>query len=282
MNIGDIISRSPVPEPWGEADNIPWDEPSFSSRMLEQHLSQEHDRASRRFDIVDAHVDWIHNGLLGGRKARVLDLCCGPGLYTTRLALLGHECDGVDFSPASIEYAEKQSAAQGVTVGYTLGDVRGIELGSGYDLVMLIFGELNVFPPEDAASVLRKAAAALAPGGVLLLEPQRFNAVRETGGSPPSWYSSKAGLFSDRPHICLEEHAWDEETRTATTRFFVVDAQTGGVERHALTAQAYTDAEYGGLLAQCGFDGGDFLDALPGTPDEDRESLLAIVARKPE
>ncbi|EBO1314042.1 class I SAM-dependent methyltransferase, partial [Salmonella enterica] len=27
---------------------IPWDEPAFSQRMLENHLSQDHDWASRR------------------------------------------------------------------------------------------------------------------------------------------------------------------------------------------------------------------------------------------
>ncbi|EBN1049881.1 hypothetical protein LME23_002765 [Salmonella enterica] len=31
---------------------IPWDEPAFSQRMLENHLSQDHDWASRRLSHV--------------------------------------------------------------------------------------------------------------------------------------------------------------------------------------------------------------------------------------
>lgn len=32
---------------------IPWDDPAFSRRMRQEHLSQEHDRASRRQNIVN-------------------------------------------------------------------------------------------------------------------------------------------------------------------------------------------------------------------------------------
>jgi hypothetical protein len=145
---------------------------------------------------------------------------------------------------------------------------------------MLIFGELNVFPRADAVSIVAKAHSALSPGGTLLLEPQRYESIRERGEAPSTWYASAGGLFSDSSHICLEENFWDEESRTTTTRFYIVDAATGGVERHAMTAQGYTNKDYGRLLSECGFDGGDFLDSLPGTPEDDFRDLLAIVARK--
>jgi SAM-dependent methyltransferase len=282
MKLIDIVKREPAPAPWGEGGNIPWDDPEFSRRMLDQHLSQEHDRASRPFDVVDRHVDWIHGVLLGGRVGRVLDLCCGPGLYTTRLAALGHECVGVDFSPASIEYADRLARERGLTVRHILGDVREVDAGGGFDLVMMIFGELNVFPPRDAAILMNRAHAALVQGGTLLLEPQRYDGVRDRGGAPSTWYSAETGLFSNGPHLCLEEQYWDDESRTATTRFYVIDAATGEVERHAMTVQAYTEADYGRLLSDAGFEGGDFLDSLPGTTGDSLSELLAIVARKAE
>jgi SAM-dependent methyltransferase len=280
MKLLDIVRRVPVPAPWDEGGNIPWNDPAFSGRMLDQHLAQEHDRASRRSDIIDRHVEWIHGALLEGEPGRVLDLCCGPGLYTSRLAGLGHDCTGIDFSPASIEHALELSRETGAEVEYVLGDIRDAELGEGFDLAMLIFGELNVFPPADAVLLIRRAHDALAPGGALLLEPQRYDAVRETGESPATWYTAEGGLFSDLSHLCLEDHYWDEESRTATTRFYVVDAATGSVERHAMTAQAYMNKDYGRLLSDGGFDGGDFLDSLPGTPEDGFKELLAIVARK--
>ncbi|MCK5597305.1 MAG: SAM-dependent methyltransferase, partial [Candidatus Eisenbacteria sp.] len=88
MKLTEIVQRAPVPVPWEEGGNIPWNEPSFSRRMLDQHLSQDHDRASRRSDVIDRHVEWIHGALLKSEHGRVLDLCCGPGFYTSRLAAL--------------------------------------------------------------------------------------------------------------------------------------------------------------------------------------------------
>jgi len=46
VNLTDLINRK-MPEPW--AEKIPWDDPAFSERMLKEHLSQEHDAASRRW-----------------------------------------------------------------------------------------------------------------------------------------------------------------------------------------------------------------------------------------
>ena len=101
MKLIDIINRSPTPQPWDEGENIPWNDPEFSQRMLAEHLTQEHDAASRKFAKIDRHVQWIHKNVLGGKPARILDLGCGPGLYALRLARLGHQHTGIDFSPAS-------------------------------------------------------------------------------------------------------------------------------------------------------------------------------------
>ena len=68
----DIVNRIPEPTPWTEGDNIPWNDPDFSERMLAEHLSQEHDLASRRSATIDEHVDWIFTTVLDGRPARVL------------------------------------------------------------------------------------------------------------------------------------------------------------------------------------------------------------------
>ena len=92
MHLLDLIPQDPNPVPWTEGDTIPWHEPGFSERMLHEHLSQDYDMASRRFEIIDKHVAWIHENVLSGKASKVLDLGCGPGLYTSRLARLGHEC----------------------------------------------------------------------------------------------------------------------------------------------------------------------------------------------
>ena len=183
MKLLSLVENAGVPEPWVEGEKIPWHEPGFSERMLREHLSQAHDAASRRSSTIDAHVAWIHAHLLGARSTRVPDLGCGPGLYTSRLAALGHSCTGVDFSPASIAHARRLAQRGGQRCEYVEGDLRTVELGRDYAFAMLIFGELNAFRAEDARAILERARAALVPGGRLLLETWLQAVDREAAAS---------------------------------------------------------------------------------------------------
>lgn len=280
MNLLDVVRRQRIPKPWAEGEKIPWDDPDFSKRMLNEHLSQEHDAASRRFEIIDRHVRWIHDRVLERKPARILDLGCGPGLYASRLARLGHRCVGIDFSPASIAYAKERAAEEDLECTYVQEDVRTADYGGDYDLVMLIFGEFNVFHPEEARNILQKAYRALVPGGSLLLEPHTFELVIEMGKRPSSWYSAEKGLFSDEPHLYLQENFWDEEEKVAIERYYVVDATTGVVRRHSASTQAYTDEEYRTMLVESGFDEVEFYASLSENEDSRAGGLMVVLSKK--
>ena len=280
MNLTDLLQRTP-PAAWTEGDNIPWNEPGFSERMLKEHLSQDHDAASRRTETIQRHCAWIYEKLLSSKTGNVLDLGCGPGLYASRLANKGCSVTGIDFSPASIRYARETARRDGLSCHYSEADLRAADFGSGFDLVMLIYGEFNVFKPADAALILRKACAALAEDGTLLLEPSPLGSIESIGRSYPSWYTSSSGLFSEQPHLVLQESAWDEEAHTATNRYYIIDTASGEVTRHAASYQGYTKDELRAVLANCGFTSICFHPALGvDDPTEPDSEFIAITARK--
>jgi SAM-dependent methyltransferase len=253
LHLLDIINRDPAPQPWSEGDKIPWNEPGFSHRMLREHLSQDHDAASRRTATIERHVAFIHEVLLERRPGRVLDLGCGPGLYSNRLARLGHRCVGIDFSPASIAYAREQAQAEGLGSVFIEADLRTAAYEADVDVALLLFGECNVFQPETLRDMLERACQALKPGGVLLLEPSTAEAIERIGQQTTSWSAHACALFSDRPHLLLHEAFWEPSQRVATDRWFVIDAANGEVERHAASQRAYTMGEILGLLMSVGF-----------------------------
>ena len=261
LTLASIVERQVPATPWAEGDNLPWDDPAFSQRMLSEHLSQQHDRASRRAATIDAQVRFlarqasheVSHELSHENAARVLDLACGPGLYLHRLARLGYRCHGIDFSPAAIRHARSVAAAEALDCTFERADLRQADLGSGYALVLLVYGQVNVFPRPVARDILSRAHAALAPGGSLVLEPQTPEAVRAAGHGKATWTSARSGLFAAGPHLLLEERFWDAPSRTATERWHVVHTETARVERYAMSTCCYDARELVDLLAAVGF-----------------------------
>ncbi len=276
----DLVRRDPHPAPWAEGDNIPWDEPEFSERMLEVHLSQDSDLASRRRVTIERQVKWLHSELLSSRSARVLDLACGPGLYTSELARRGCECAGIDFSPASVRHAKATAADEGLPCEYRHADVREASFGTGFDLVMMIWGQFNVFPRDRGMKILKEAHGALGPEGLLLLELQSEEQIRAAAQGAPSWHSCESGLFLAKPHLVLEEHFWDESARAGTTRFFIIDAGSGQVHRHALTNEAYSEREIAAVCESVGFTDPRWFPSLAGEGVAGELNLPVVVLRK--
>ncbi|GAA1562263.1 class I SAM-dependent methyltransferase [Streptomyces globosus] len=102
---------------------------------------------------------------------RVLDLCCGPGVFTVPLARLGHRTTGVDRSPAMLERARKLTAEAGVQAEYVRADVREYTDPGAFDTVLNMFTSFGYFEdPADNARALRTMHDCLRPGGSLLLD----------------------------------------------------------------------------------------------------------------
>lgn len=231
----------------GAGAKIPWDEPDFSRRMLEQHLNQEHDWASRRGPIIAAHAAWIAEQL--SVPSRILDMGCGPGLYTQALAERGHQCVGVDFSPASIEYDRQRSADCDPKPEYILGDIRNYRSNQKFDCIIMTFGEFNAFIRKDAALLLEHCAEMLTENGLFILEAHTYDAVRAMGEAPATWQRHATGLFSAGPHLCLRENSWNAAEASALSRYFIIDAADTAVRQYVSFMQAYRLESYTKMLS---------------------------------
>ncbi len=278
--LASIIGRQIPPTPWVEGDNIPWQDPAFSQRMLTEHLSQEHDLASRRASLVEAHVRFIAELISELDNGRILDLGCGPGLYLHRLARLGHRGRGIDFSPAAIRYARSVAAREELDCHFEQADLRKADFGEGFDLVLLIYGQINVFKRRDARKILRRAYSALAPGGVLVLEPQTPEVIRGSVDGATDWTAAESGLFSSGPHLLLHERFWDEASRTSTERWYVIHAETAAVDCHAMSTCSYQHDELLGVLESVGFERIETYPSLSGDETAATPGVFALTASR--
>jgi cyclopropane fatty-acyl-phospholipid synthase-like methyltransferase len=213
--------------------------------MLENHLSQEHDWASRKLAVIEQQVEWIARQL--PTSASILDLGCGPGFYMRLLAERGFCCTGVDFSPASIAFARQQAQASGLSIEYFQQDVRDYEPGKQFDFIMMTFGELNVFSAAEARALVNRCAQWLVAGGKLLIEVHTFAEVKRQGMAEPGWQRCPQGLFLDVPHLLLTEHVWDPVAQISSTLFMAIE-ENGNVTRFGSQMTAWQDDAYVDLL----------------------------------
>ena len=105
-----------------------------------------------------------------GAGARVLDIGCGLGDTTLRIAeLVGPEgsVTGVDAGERFVEFARNEAAERRVpNVDYLEGDAQVADLGSDVDYVFSRFGTMFFAAPVVA---LRNIREALRPGGTLCM-----------------------------------------------------------------------------------------------------------------
>ena len=90
-----------------------WNDSHLSSKMLEFHLNEKLEPASRNKHFIDQSVKWILSSFNIQPGVSICDFGCGPGLYTTQFAASGADVTGIDFSERSIQYAKQSAIEQG-------------------------------------------------------------------------------------------------------------------------------------------------------------------------
>ena len=124
--------------------------------------------------------------LTGLAPGRALDLAAGGGRNSVWLAGQGWSVTAVDFSRAGLDHARKLSAARGIAarVDWVLADLSDYQPASGaFDLVLIAYLQVEA---ALRVQVLAGAAAALAPGGTLLVVGHDLANLTEGTGGPQS------------------------------------------------------------------------------------------------
>ena len=116
---------------------------------------------------------YLHGLLLehGIEEGIVLDLGCGTGAMTERLAAFGYDMIGVDNSEDMLELAMEKRVQSGQDILYLLQDMREFELYGTVRAAVSVCDSVNyITEPEELKEVFRLVNNYLDPEGVFIFD----------------------------------------------------------------------------------------------------------------
>lgn len=258
--------------------------------MLAHHLTADDDLASRSHAFIDTSVAWLTGSLGLGPGSRVLDLGCGPGLYSHRLARAGIEVLGVDVSRRSLEHARTVAEAEQLPARFRLGSYLEVDLGSGHDAAILIYEDYCVLSPAQRGLLLGRVREALRPGGRLVMDVTAAPRFEEHTDGSVTRADLGDGFWADPPYVGRVD-TWTYPDLRLVLKRYVIDkpgrvdatgeAQDGWTREFWNWMQCLTPEEVRAELEQAGL----VLEALhgdvAGAPYDPAAGTFAVTARHP-
>ncbi len=205
MKITEIISQSEKPKLYEKGTSFMWTDEYISNQLLNVHLNPDIDLGSRKKSTIEKTANWILETQKEKGKLNILDLGCGPGLYTEIFAEQGHKVTGIDISENSIKYAKKSAKNKNLNIKYLNASYLEISLESdNYDLVVLIFTDLGVLIPGERENLLKMIYRVLKKGGTFIFDVLKDKDL-ENKTSPKTWEANNSGFWKGSPYLALSE-----------------------------------------------------------------------------
>lgn len=212
MKITDIIAAAAKPGLYEKGNAFMWTDEYISKQLLQIHLNPDIDLGSRKYTTIKKTARWILESAKTKEALTILDLGCGPGLYTELFTEQGHQVTGVDISKTSIEHARKSAEEKALQIDYINDSYLDIDLpAEHFDLVVLIYTDLGVLLPKDRKLLLDKIYRVLKSGGLFIFDVLNDKDL-ENKTAPKNWEAANGGFWESGPYLALSEsHLYEEQ-----------------------------------------------------------------------
>ena len=191
--------------------------------MLAFHLDSQMDVSSRRESFIDDSVRWLHDQFELSRGSRIIDFGCGPGLYASRLARLGAEVTGVDFSARSIEYARERARRDKLEIQYIEADYLEYQPAGTFDLITMIMCDFCALSPTQRASMLAKFEGLLADQGRVILDVYSLQAFADRDEGLICEKDQLNGFWSVRPYFGFVASFKYDDEKVSLDKYTIVE-----------------------------------------------------------
>lgn len=201
----------------------------------------------------------------GKESLTLLDLCCGTGSVTLRLARRGHELIGCDRSPEMLAVAAEKAESESLAVKpiFLCQAAEELDLYGTVNGACCCLDGVNYLPPENLGEVFRRLHLFIEPGGTFAFDIHSPEHLRELDG----------GVFVDENEdaLCLWRGDFDEGENALYygMDIFTASGRLWRRETEEHVEYAHSPEELCRLLRRSGFD----------APEMIRDGVLSDMGR---
>lgn len=238
-----VIDEKPIL--FEKAESNIWTDPYIRQQMLKEHLNPLSDGASRKEESIIK----ITNFILCNTKpqSRLLDLGCGPGLYTSLLADKGYTVIGIDFNNASIKYAiEKRKDIVYISGNYITDYPEG-----KYDAIIMIYCDLGTHSDNERNQLLKNIYHSLNDNGIFIFDVFT-NKIIQDKQEHKSWeYAPTGGFWNENEYLLLSQTFHYPEDKAFAYQYNLI---TPNETKHFIVwDRYYSEEEITSVLKSTGF-----------------------------
>ena len=241
---------------------------------------------SEFYDALTANVSYdtvaqVLSSLLtryGKSRGLLLDLACGTGSVSVRLAEKGYEVIGVDLSPEMLSEAQNKAYSAGQNILFLCQDMTALDLYGTVDAAVCTLDGLCHLPDEESLSAaLRKVSLFMNPGGVFLFDVNSVYKHRAVLGNNTFVYDTD-DVYCVWQNTLLS----DGVTVQMDLDFFEPVSDAGDYVRQSerFTERAYPRETLEAMLKKAGFTVLDVFDGYSEKPAHDTSERLLFAVRK--
>jgi len=278
MNIKKLTKITRKPQIYTPGTALMWVDEYIATQLLETHLNQDVELASRSKTTISITVEWILNKV-PGERLNILDLGCGPGLYSEKFAERGHIVTGMDFSSNSIRHAMESARRNNLDISYKQQNYLELDEENRYDLILLIFTDFGVLTPDQRKILLNNIYRALKPGGTFICDVLNENFDMKESGSR-DWELAGKGFWRKHPYLALTESFYYQKQNVTLNQHIIID-EDGRTEVYRFWIHTFSHNDLKEIMSSAGFNSSECHDSV--IPDSDmcssRSVTFCIVAK---
>lgn len=198
----------------------------------------------------DTYVELIElaAGEISGKK--ILDIGCGTGLLSAKLAKQGGEVTAVDLSADMLEVAKARATALNLSIDFIEKPMQALTGLQGYDVAIIPIDSLNyVTETAEVEETFRHIYESLRPGGLLLFD------VHSTFKTDVIFMESPFVFDDGRIAYIWQTEPGDARHSVYSELAFFVKAENGAYDRfdEVHVQRTFPIQEYVSMLMSAGF-----------------------------